>query len=113
MSSNFRRGDLLLVDLAFASGAGSKKRPVLVLADLDDLDLLVLPVTSHPARGEFDCAMKSWSAAGLKLPSTVRINKFATVSKSAVIKKLGSLKSADAGDVNTLLKRFCERLLIT
>lgn len=110
MSSSFRRGEVLLVDLGFASGVGSKKRPVLVITELDDLDLLVLPVTSHPARGEFDYPLKDWSLAGLKLPSTVRINKFATVSKSAVIKKLGTVQSTDSGEVNALLKRFCERL---
>jgi hypothetical protein len=46
-SAAFAFGDLLLALLIFSDGRGSKKRPVLVVYDFGDADLLVVPVTSH------------------------------------------------------------------
>ena len=47
-NATFAFGDLLLALLIFSDGQGSKKRPVLVVYDFGDADLLVVPVTSHP-----------------------------------------------------------------
>ena len=46
----YSQGDVLLAFLVFSDGQGSKRRPVLVVHDFGDADLLVVPVTSHSAR---------------------------------------------------------------
>ena len=69
--------------------------PVLVVHDFGDDDLLVVPVTSHPARTANDVVLTKWKEGGLRLASTVRVDKFATISKTSVERKLGSLHSDD------------------
>ena len=64
-SAPFAFGGLVLASLVFSDGQGSKKRPVLVVYDFGDADLLVVPVTSHPPRVSTDAVISDWSAAGL------------------------------------------------
>ena len=85
------QGDVLLAWLVFTDGQGSKRRPVLVVQDFGDDDLLVVPVTSQDARVATDVVLARWQSAGLRLPSTVRAGKLATIEKSRVARKLGAL----------------------
>jgi mRNA interferase MazF len=102
----FSRGDILLADLVFSTAQGVKRRPVIVIADLLDDDILVAPVTSHPSRTEFDCPVKEWKETGLKLPSTIRVNKISTIAKTCVRAPLGKLRSSDSSDFERRLKQF-------
>jgi mRNA-degrading endonuclease toxin of MazEF toxin-antitoxin module len=102
----FRFGDVLLVPIIFSDGTGAKKRPVLIVHDTEDIDLLVVPVTSHQPRGAEDVTLHDWRAAGLRLPSTARMSKLATIAKSTVIRKLGQLTDRDAQHAREALRRF-------
>ena len=81
-------GDVLLARLPFADGQGFSTRPVLVNHEHDDNDLLVAPITSHPSRGAADTPLRDWQAAGLRLPSTARMDKLGTVAGSVIVKTL-------------------------
>jgi hypothetical protein len=104
-------GDVLLVPIGFSNASGEKKRPVLVVRDTGDADLLVVPITSHPPRIFEDVTLPNWRAAGLRLPSTARMSKLATVAKSSIIRKLGSLTSRDAQLAREILHQFFEGVL--
>ena len=104
MPVRFARGDVLLATLVFSSGLGAKKRPVLVLRDTGDDDLLVLPITSQAARTSHDVRLADWRDAGLKLPSVVRLEKFATIEKSAVVRRLGALSPDESRRVVDALR---------
>jgi mRNA interferase MazF len=78
------QGEVLLARLVFSNGHGAKRRPVLVIHDFGDDDLLVAPITSQAARGAADVMLSDWQGAGLKLPSVVRVEKLATIAKSCV-----------------------------
>ena len=91
----YRFGDVLLVPITFSDVSAQKKRPVLVVRDTGDADLLVVPITSHPPRTFEDVPLPGWAAAGLRLPSTARMSKLATVAKVSVIRKLGALTERD------------------
>ena len=106
----FRFGDVLLVPIVFSEGSGAKKRPVLTVHDAGDLDLLVVPITSHPSRGSEDVIVVDWRAAGLRLPSTVRMSKLPTVAKSTVIRKLEKLTENEARQAQKVLRRFFEAI---
>jgi mRNA interferase MazF len=90
-----KQGEVLLAWLVFSDGQGTKRRPVLVVHDFGDDDLLVAPITSQHPRTTADLALSNWQSAGLKLPSTVRVEKLATISKSCVARKLGALPPAE------------------
>jgi mRNA interferase MazF len=104
MAVTFQRGDVLLVTLAYSSQMNVKKRPVVVLRDVGDADVLVAPVTSQASRVRYDVTLADWPQEGLKLPSVVRTEKLATVEKSAVIRLLGRLSVQDWNAVEADLK---------
>lgn len=103
-------GDVLLVPLTFSDVSNSKRRPVLVLLDVDSADLLVVPVTSHKPRNDSDVILQEWTAAGLRLPSTVRMAKLATVARVTVIRQLGRLSERDAAEARKALSQFFQRI---
>jgi len=106
----FQFGDVLLATLVFSDASGAKKRPVLVVHDGGDADLLVLPVTSHPPRTAEDVSLVAWQAAGLRLPSTARTAKLATVAKSMVARSLGRITAEDERRVREGLRSFLAAL---
>jgi len=105
------QGDVLLAWLVFSDGQGTKRRPVLVVQDFGDDDLLVVPITSQPARVTADVVLSDWGRAGLKLPSTVRVEKLATIEKSCVARKLGVLPSNELARVRETLAALFKRIL--
>ncbi len=105
------QGEVLLAWLVFSDGQGAKRRPVLVVRDFGDADLLVLPITSHPVRTAADVTLSNWQAAGLKLPSTVRVEKLATIEKTCVAKKLGKLSAADLVKVREVLVSITKQII--
>ncbi len=103
---SFLPGDILLVPVVFSDGSGHKKRPVVIVFDGGDADLLVAPVTSQAARSSRDVPVDNWQGAGLRLPSIVRIEKLATVEKTTIVKKMGRLAPDDWGKVKIVLTQF-------
>lgn len=95
----------------FSDGQGSKRRPVVVVHDFADDDLLVVPATSHPVRTANDVIVSQWKAGGLRLPTTIRAEKFATIEKSCVERKLGQLQSTDLARFKEVLEAVCTQLL--
>ena len=107
----YQPGDVLLASIAFPDASGTKKRPVLVIHDFGDADLLLAPVTSRPARGSQDLVLRDWQRAGLRLPSTVRMSKLATIAKTAVVRKLDHLTDSDQRATRELLRRLLEGII--
>jgi mRNA interferase MazF len=104
-------GDVLLARLPFPDGRGYKARPVLVIYEHVDADLLVAPITSHQVRGESDSALHDWRMAGLRLPSTVRMDKLGTVSRAIIVKEMGRLTPGDRDSALQILRRFLAKVL--
>jgi mRNA interferase MazF len=99
-------GDVLLVPITFSDSSAQKKRPVLVVYDTSDADVLVVPITSHSLRSFEDVPIPDWRTAGLRLPSVARMSKLATVAKSSVVRKLGRLTDRDAQIALEALRQF-------
>jgi mRNA interferase MazF len=111
MGMSFSRGDILLVPVVFSDGSGHKNRPVVVVYDSDDADLLVAPVTSQIARSSRDLPVANWQRAGLRLPSVVRLEKLATVEKSTVTRRMGQLAPDDWERMKAVLKELFTEIL--
>lgn len=94
-------GEFWVADIPFTSGSGSKKRPVLVLW-LDGLDAVVAAVTSVAPRSTTDVSLADWSAAGLRLPSTVRLSRLDCLEQTLLIHKLGTLSAKDAQQMKSV-----------
>lgn len=105
-STRFQPGDVVIASLPFTSGGGSKTRPVLVLADTGDDDVVVARMTSKSAKASFDVTLAEWQAAGLWAPAVVRVHKISTVDKSAIQKVVGSLAAADRLLIAAMLQQL-------
>ena len=86
-------GDVVLVPFPYRDRDTTSTRPAVVVScrsyNQTD-DLVIAGITSHPPRSSRDYALQDWSAAGLRLPSTVRML-LATVASSRVRLAIGRL----------------------
>ena len=107
----YSQGDILLASLVFTNQAGAKRRPVMVVYDSGEDDLLIAPITSRPARTGYDVALAQWQQSGLRLPSTARVDKLATVEKSAILRQLGAVGRADWANSVMALRRLFDTIV--
>jgi mRNA interferase MazF len=98
--------DVLLLHFPYTDSSETKPRPVIVLIDVGDDDLLVARVTSQEPRGSYDVVLTEWEEAGLKLLSIVRLHKLVTLHKRRIIRGLGKLSSKDVDALKTKLKEM-------
>ncbi len=104
--TNYKHGDILLLNFPYSEGNRKAKRPVLVLAQTDKEDIVVSKITTAGQRGNYDIIINDWNKVGLLYPSVIRIDKLATLSKSRVIKKLGCLSDSCSPKVKLKLKKL-------
>ena len=93
----FSAGDVVLVPFPYRDRLAERARPaVVVSADTYNQhgDVVVAAITSHTPRVAMDCALRDWAAAGLKLPSTVRML-LATVASARILFHVGHLTERD------------------
>lgn len=107
----FRRFEVVLIRIDFHQASGFKVRPAIVLLDTGDEDFVAAPVTSRPRQAEPDFTIADWRAAGLNVPSTIRIHKLTVLAKADIARSLGVLAEADRDALAGLLCRtFCSEV---
>jgi mRNA interferase MazF len=105
---SYSRGDVIFVDIAFSGAVGHKRRQAVVVStdafNAAGIKLIVAAITSNlsPPFRPGDSLLNDWGAAGLLKPSAVR-GVVATVDKSDVIRKLGTLSPGDFAVVEQAL----------
>jgi mRNA-degrading endonuclease toxin of MazEF toxin-antitoxin module len=104
--TNYRPGDLVLVEFPFVEGKSGKRRPALVVANTGDEDVLLARVTTQDHHTPFDAPIAAWKSGGLLAPSFVRLHKLATIDKKLVLRRLGVLAEPDHKNVARLLTQL-------
>ena len=99
-------GDIVLLKFPFTDGKSFKKRPALIINDYDDGDIIVCRITSQIYDTKNDYYLDNWSAAGLKLPSVVRVHKIATLDKSLVETRMGKLDKISKKSITQIIKNL-------
>ena len=92
-------GDVVLVPFPFTDQTTSKKRPAVVVSSdalhRESIDLVVMAVTTQPrTASSLETPVTQWQQAGLLRPSVIK-PVLATIERSLVLKKLGSLHHPD------------------
>ena len=101
-TTNFKRGDIILVPFPFTDLSTTKQRPALVVSsdalNATSHDVLVAAITSQiPAMltaEEFMIPPGDLAACGLPKPSVVRVAKLAALHRQLVIRRIGSMPEA-------------------
>ena len=114
-----KRGDVVLLDHPFSTGAGSKVRPVLVVqGDRDNAPLtstIVAMITRTIHRiGQVDTQLlidittQEGKATGIRTTSAVNCSNLFTVSEQLLRRKIGEMPPALMRQVNRCLKAALE-----
>src|SRR5256885_7749586 len=94
-------GEIWLAEIPFTSGVASKIRPVLVLWE-DGNDVVVAAVTKAAPRSGTDVALRDWAAAGLVVPSTVRLSRLDCLEQPLFRRRLGKVSNNDGQVLKTV-----------
>ncbi len=105
--TNYKRGDIVLVDFGFSEGAGAKKRPALIISSdsyqKSRQEVIVAAITSNIKRVLFgDTKIDEWKEARLIYPSLVT-GVIRTIKVKVIICKLGVLSKQDLQKVQNNL----------
>jgi len=97
--TNYKPGDIILVEVIFSEKNESKKRPALILSTEDynknRKDIIIAAITSNTSRILLgDTLIDDWKKAGL-LCSSVITATIQTIKNDMIVKKLGSLSKKD------------------
>jgi mRNA interferase MazF len=109
--TTYKFGDVILVPFPFTDGSSSKKRPAIVISsdsyDRYKPDLILIAVTSQVNTDlQFgEASIADWSSAGLIKPSVIK-PAIATIEKTLVIRKLGSLQALDLESLSSILQQI-------
>jgi mRNA interferase MazF len=104
--TNYPPAEVLLRNLPFSHLGGVKSRPALVILDTGDADVIVARITTQRPQSMFDVTLADWQGAGLLAPSIVRLHKLASLEKTLVQRKLGTLTAADRQHVAAVLPQL-------
>lgn len=90
----FVKGDVVVLDFPYSDMKNKKRRPVLVLKIPKGDDVIVLQITASSYEKNVEIKIKNddFKQGGLKRDSFIRIDKIASVEKSLIKYKAGSLK---------------------
>ena len=97
-------GIIVLLRFPFTDGISYKRRPALLLKDLEDGDILVCRITSKIYQSKYDIFLENWLAFGLKLPSVIRVHKMATLEKDMIETIMGQIDETILNKVKMLYK---------
>ena len=109
--TDYKHGDIILVEFIFSARDGSKRRPALVLStesyNKARRELIIAAITSNIDRKlHGESILKNWKDEGLLYPSTVTAI-IQTVKTDMVKRKLGKLSQ---GDLQTVKKNLKETM---
>jgi mRNA interferase MazF len=112
-TTTYRRGEVVVVEVAFSDLSGAKRRPALVVSTerfhRSLPDVIVSPISSQPryvrTPGPGDCPLGDWRRAGLRYPSVVRVSKILAVDKQILKGVVGVLGVADLAVVEAAIRQ--------
>jgi mRNA interferase MazF len=111
-TTTYNRGEVVVVQVAFSDGTGTKPRPALIVSDHSFHralpDVIVCPISSQPRYyskpGPGDCPLRAWQDLKLRYASTVRVSKILSVDRQIIGRKLGILAPPDLARVESALR---------
>ncbi len=107
----FVRGDIIVISFPFSDLKNAKRRPVLILKVPKGEDIIVAQITgsSYEKSMEIPLEKNSFKTGGLTRKSFVRMDKIASIEKSLVKYKAGSLKHEKFEEIlNKIVSFFVE-----
>ena len=95
------KGDVVVVPFPFSDLTHSKRRPALVVAELEGDDLILCQITSQRIRDGYAVSIegRDFEDGTLRQKSNVRSNRIFTADRHIILYRVGSLNSSRIDEV--------------
>ncbi len=102
------KGDVVVLPFPFSDLTKSKKRPALIVADLDGDDVILCQITSQARADRYSAIITNsdFNKGNLDLTSVVRPNRLFTADKSIILYKVGILNDSKIKEVEKEIVRI-------
>ncbi|MBX9259238.1 type II toxin-antitoxin system PemK/MazF family toxin [Desmonostoc muscorum CCALA 125] len=99
--AEFVKGDVVIVPFPFSDLTGTKRRPALVIATLQEDDLILCQITSRTIGDVYAIQLENsdFSSGGLNQPSNIRPNRIFTADKQIILYQAGQIKTEKLREV--------------
>jgi len=105
----FVKGDIIVIEFPYSNLKNVKRRPVLILKIPKGEDIIVAQITGESYENYVEIPLKKedFKQGSLKRDSYIRIDKIASIEKSLIKYKAGSLKQEK---FNEVIDKICSFL---
>jgi mRNA interferase MazF len=100
--TSYKFGDVVLIHFPQSGSTARKQRPGIVVLDIGDDDLVIVPVTSQVRSQAGDVSILNQPETGLIRPSWMRLAKVSTLLKSDIVRTLGRLPENDRSQLASI-----------
>jgi mRNA interferase MazF len=99
--ARFVKGDIVVVPFPFSDLTESKRRPTLVIADLDGDDVILCQITSRTTKDKYSIILEGsdFSEGSLRQASNIRPNRLFTADTHIILYRVGKLKQKKITEV--------------
>ena len=104
--ARFVKGDIVVVPFPFSALSHAKRRPALVVAELEGDDVILCQITSQKLYDKYSIVLSDtdFESGGLRRKSHIRPNRLFTADTRLILYRAGHLKSEK-------LKEVIERII--
>ena len=108
--AKFIKGDIVVLPFPFSDLSSSKRRPALVLADLQGDDIILCQITSKINNDNYGVALDNTNLTSGKLlvESNIRPNRLFTADKKLILYTLGHINSSKYQQVVNMIIELIE-----
>ncbi len=107
--AKFVKGDIVIVPFPFSDLSNSKRRPSLVVAELNGDDLILCQITSKSHKDNYSIELNNadFEKGNLNQDSNIRPNRIFTADSHIILYKVGSLKNNKISEaINKIIERI-------
>jgi mRNA interferase MazF len=99
--ARFVKGDVVVVPFPFSDLTQARRRPALVMAELEGDDLILCQITSQPVRDAYAIEVNDadFETGGLRQKSNIRPNRLFTADSHIILYRVGHLKASITSQV--------------
>ena len=103
----FIKGDIVVLPFPYSDLSSSKRRPALVLANLQGDDIILCQITSQFVKDNYaiELSNSDFKMGSLNKPGNIRPNRLFTAENSIILRKVGSIQSSV---LEKVIDKLCE-----
>jgi mRNA interferase MazF len=100
----FMKGDIVVATIKFTDSVGSKKRPALIVAEVDNRDIILCSITSSKGDNySIELNNRDIESGELRIESRIRPNVIFTMERVTIDYKIGQLTAHKIKEVEAKL----------